>query len=444
MKPAGLRGESMRSKIRPVLLAAFFGAASVCSLPLEAGDWPQWRGPHFNGVSDAKNVPVEWSKDQNVAWRLQLPGRAGATPAIWGDRIFLTSTSGDDLLLMCVGTDGKEQWKKVVGRGNETARGDEGDTTSPSPATDGKHVWAFMGNGDLACYTVDGQEVWRTNLQERFGKFDIQFGMSTTPVLHDGRLFFQIIHGSMRAEVNEEPAYVVALDAATGDTVWQTPRQTGAVQENRHSYASAILYDFDGVTQLITHGSDYTIAYDLNGKELWRLGNYNPRNAPGFNPYYRFVASPGIGPGIVVCPTAKGGPVFAVRPDARGNVTLDAEPVLWSLDRGTPDVPTPLVHDGLVYLCGETGILQCVDAKTGESYYTERTNNKRHRASPVYADGHVYLTNRDGKVTVVKAGKTFEVVAENDTNEQQSATPVILDGTIYLRTFDALWAIRGK
>ncbi len=136
--------------------------------------------------------------------------------------------------------------------------------------------------------------------------------------------------------------------------------------------------------------------------------------------------------------------MFAVRPDARGKIGLDDKPVLWSLDKGTPDVPTPLVHDGLVYLCGESGILQCVDAKTGESYYLERTNNKRHRASPVCADGHVYLTNRDGKVTVVKAGKEFEVVAENDTGEQQSATPVISNGTIYLRTFDALWAIRKK
>jgi len=422
-----------------------------------ADNWPQWRGPYFNGVSDEQNVPVEWGVQdgdgaakpdpammKNVAWRLSLPGRAGATPAVWDDRIFLTSVDGDDLLLLCVGTDGKERWRQVVGSGNKAARDDEGDSASPSPCTDGKHVWSFMGTGDLGCYTVDGKKVWHIDLQERFGEFDIQFGMSSTPVLHDGRLLIQLIHGSMQNEAAGEPALVAALDAATGKTLWETPRKVGAVAESRHSYASAILYDFDGLTQLITHGGDYTIAYDpATGKEIWRLGSYNPKDSPSYNAFLRFVASPGIGPGIVVCPTAKRGPVYAIRPDAKGKVPLDGDAVLWSLDKGTPDVPTPLVYDGLVYLCDENGVLRCVDAKTGEEYYMERTHGVKHRASPVYADGHIYLTARDGRITVVKAGKEFEIVAQNDTDEDQAATPVISNGTIYLRTFNALWAIRN-
>lgn len=429
-----------------LILVAAFAATPAGSATLSANDWPQWRGPHFNGVTNVKDAPVEWSKEKNVAWRLPLPGSAGATPVISKDRIFLTSVDGEDLLLICVGTDGKERWRQIVGRGNKEARGDEGNSASPSPVTDGQHVWSFMGSGDLGCYTVEGQKVWNFNLQERFGKFDIQFGMSTTPVLHNGRLFFQLIHGSMSRENAAEPAIVVALDAATGETIWNVPRKTGAVQENKHSYASAILYDYDGLTLLITHGSDYTIAYDpQDGKEVWRLGNYNPQSSPGFNPYLRFVASPGVGPGIVVCPTAKRGGVYAIRPDAKGNISLDDKAVLWTLDKGTPDVPTPLVHDGLVYLCDEVGVLRCVDAKTGEVYYQEATHGRqRHRASPVYADGHVYLTARDGRVTVVKSGRQFEIVAQNDTGEDQTATPVFSDGTIYLRTFDALWAIRNK
>lgn len=424
-------------------------AAVVCLLALSASataeNWPQWRGPDFNGVSHEKNIPVEWSKDKNVAWRLPLPGSAGATPVVWDDRIFLTSVDGEELLLICIGTDGKEQWRRVVGFGNQTARGDEGNSASPSPCTDGKHVWSFMGSGDLGCYTVDGEPVWHINLQERFGEFDIQFGMSSTPVLHDGKLLIQLIHGSMQDESKGELAIVAALDAATGKTLWKTPRKTGAVAESRHSYASGVLYDFDGLTQFITHGGDYTVAYDPeSGKEIWRLGSYNPMDSPDYNAFLRFVSSPGIGPGVVVCPTAKNGATYAVRPDRKGSLAVDGEAVLWSMKRGTPDVPTPLVYDGLVYLCDENGILQCVDAMTGERHYQERTHGVKHRASPIYADGHVYLTARDGRITVVKAGTKFERVAQNDTDEDQAATPVVSNGTIYLRTFEALWAIRKE
>lgn len=430
----------------PVALAA--SLISLCaSAPARAENWPQWRGPRHDGTSSETSLPTEWGKDKNVAWRLPLPGPAGATPVVWGDNVFLTTADGDELVLLCVGTDGKPRWRQVVGQGNQTAREDEGNSASPSPCTDGRHVWSFMGTGDLGCYTVDGEEVWRLDLQDRFGKFDIQFGMSSTPVLHDGLLLLQLIHGSMHDPAAGEQAIVAALNAATGETVWQKPRKTDAVGESRHSYASAVLYDYGGLTLLITHGGDYTVAYDpKTGKEAWRVGSFN--GAPGtpeFNPFLRFVASPGVGPGIVVCPTAKRGPIYAIRPDAKGKVSLDGKEILWSLDKGTPDVPTPLIHDGLVYLLGEDGVLRVCDAKTGETYYQERTHRGRHRASPVYADGHVYLTARDdGRVTVVKTGKKLEVVARNDTGEQQAATPVISNGTIYLRTFNALWAIRNK
>jgi len=428
---------------RRILLFASL-AASLLAAPAPAENWPQWRGPRHDAVSNETGIPTEWGKDKNVAWRLPLPGQAGATPVVWGENIFLTTVDGDELALICIGIDGKQRWRQVVAQGNSTARGDEGNSASPSPCTDGKHVWSFMGTGDLACYKVDGTEVWKTDLQDRFGKFDIQFGMSSTPVLHDGKLLLQLIHGSMQDKDAGEPAVVAALDAATGATLWEVPRKTQATDESRHSYASAVLYDFDGLTRLITHGGDYTIAYDPEtGKEAWRLGSFNPHDSPSYNAYLRFVSSPGVGPGIVVCPTAKRGPTYAIRPDAKGVVSLDDKKnVLWSLDKGTPDVPTPLIHDGLVYLCDEGGILRVVDAKSGETYYQERTHSQRHRASPIFADGHVYLTARDGRITVVKAGKTFEIVAQNDTGEQQSASPVISDGTLYLRTFDALWAIR--
>lgn len=364
---------------------------------------------------------------------------------VWDDRIFVTSVDGQDLVLICLDTDGKPQWQQVIGQGNKDVRGDEGNSASPSPITDGTHVWTFWATGHLACFTVSGQPVWATNLQDRYGSFNIAFGMSSTPVLHDGRLFLQLIHGDGKPETQE--AIVVAIDAATGKDIWKTDRVTGAARENEHSYASPILYNFGGLAYLVTHGADYTIAYNLNdGSERWRLGGLNPHDDPErrYHPTLRFVASPGVADGIVVCPTAKKGPVFAVKAKLTGNLTNKPEALHWQLQKNTPDVPTPLIYGDLVYLCREDGKLQVVERDTGEEVYVTRTHDNRHRASPVYADGHVYLTARDGKVTVVKAGREFEMVAQNDTQEPMSATPVIANGTIYLRTFNALWAIRNS
>ena len=426
--------------LRPFVLTVGLIAAGMHSAL--ADNWPQWRGPHFDGISQETHLPTVWSATQNVAWKLQLPGAAGATPVTWGDDIFLTSADGQDLLIMCIGTDGKERWRDVLASGNQSARNDEGNSASPSPCTDGTHVWVFMGTGDLACYTMKGQKVWAVNLQQRFGNFDIQFGMASTPVLYKGNILLALIHGDGKSDTHE--AVVASLDGLTGNTLWQSPRVTGSYAENEHSYASPVLYDFDGLSLLITHGADHTIAYDPDsGKEVWRLGGLNPQDDPArqYHTTLRFVASPGIAPGIVLCPTAKNGPLFAIRPDRKGNLTHAARALLWKLEKNTPDVPTPLIHDGLAYLCRENGVLQVHDAKTGAEIYAERTHNQRHRASPVFADGHLYLTARDGKVTVVKAGKTFEIVAQNDTGEDQSATPVISNGAIYLRTFQSLYKI---
>ena len=411
-----------------------------------ADNWPSWRGPTSNGICLETDLPIEWGPEKNVAWRVALPGPAGATPVIWDDQVFLTAIEGDSLLLMCFGTDGKEQWRREVGRGNKNVRVDEGNSASPSPVTDGKHVWSLMGTGHLACFDLSGTPVWHVDLQQRYGDFDIAFGMSSTPVLHDGRLFLQLIHGDGKSETHE--ALTVGLEANTGKELWKSDRVTQASNENEHSYASPMLYDFGGVSFLITHGADYTVAHSLDdGKELWRLGGLNPHDDPSrrYHPTLRFVASPAAAEGIIVCPTAKNGPVFAIRPDQSGDLTNSEEAVLWSRDKNTPDVPSPLIHGDLVYLCRENGMLLCLDQKTGEEVYHERTNNGRHRASPVLADGHIYLTARDnGTITVVKTGRKFEIVAQNKTNEVMSSSPAVSNGTIYLRTFDALWAIRKK
>lgn len=406
---------------------------------LLADNWPQWRGAKGDGVSTEKNIPSEWDKASNVAWKLDLPGAAGSTPAIWNDKIFVTSVDGDDLLLICVSTTGKKLWSAKLGEGNRNVRTDEGNTASPSPATDGKYVWATMANGITACYSVDGKEVWKFDLQERYGKFKIQFGMTATPVLHNGKLYVQLIHGEGRAQTQE--AIVVCLDAVTGKEVWEIDRVTGASKENEHSYASPMIYKDAAHEYLITHGGDYAIAHQLgDGKEIWRCC-LNPQGEK-YHPTLRFVSSPLATEGMIIVPSAKNGPVVSVKPDSKGDVSNKTEAFIWKHDRGTPDVPSPLYHDGLVYLCRENGNLVCVDAKSGEKLYEERTVRDRHRASPVYADGKIYLTARNGTVTVVKAGREFEVISKNDLGEPTTASPAISNGTIYIRTFKALYAIR--
>ena len=180
----------------------------------------------------------------------------------------------------------------------------------------------------------------------------------------------------------------------------------------------------------------------VDGGEIWRCGGLNLKDR--YNPSLRFVASPVAVPGLIVVPSAKNGPVLGLKPNAKGDITSTDEGHLWRLDDNTPDVPSPLIHDGLVYLCRENGVLICIDAQTGEEIYQQRTHNNRHRASPVYADGKVYLTSRDGLVTVVKAGRKFEILAQNNINETIASSPAISNGTIYLRSYQALYAIRSS
>jgi len=426
-------------------IAVFISAclASAAAPRCRAENWPQWRGQRGDGISSEKNVPIRWSKTENVLWRLPLPGPAGATPVVWGERIFLTSVAGpekSDLVLMCVGTDGKPQWQQTVARGSKDVRVDEGNFASPSPSTDGKHVWAFFGTGDLACFTVDGKEVWKFNVQERYGKFNIQFGMASTPVLDRGRLYLQLIHGDGNPQTRE--ARVVCLDAPTGEEIWEVERPSDGRRECEHSYASPVLYRDAERSFLVTHGADYVVAHDLaDGRELWRCGDLNP---PGkYNDTLRFVASPVAVPGLIVVPSAKRLGMLGMKPDGRGDLTDDLSATHWRWTNNTTDVPSPLVVDDLLYVCKEDGFFVVAEAKTGKILFSEPTTRDRHRASPVYADGHVYLTARNGTVTVAKAGRTFEVVAKNELGESTSASPVISNGRLYLRTFDALYAI-GK
>jgi outer membrane protein assembly factor BamB len=416
------------------------GFCLCLGVPTHAENWPQWRGPRNDGVSAETGLPAEFSESKNCIWKLPMPGMSGATPCVWGDRIFLTS--GDDkdqLVALSVSTDGKELWRKVLAKGGGKARGDEGNGSSASPSTDGKHVWFFVGTGDLACFDFAGNEVWKFNLQDRYGKFRIQFGMHSTPASFQGKLYIQLLHDGGQN--------VICLDAATGKEAWKVDRPSDGRAECLHSYASPFVWtDGKDAAYLVSHGNDYAVAHELkDGKEIWRIGDLNAK--AHYNPTLRFVASPLCTPSLIVVPSAKNGPVVAVKPSARGKVNAGSEYEVWRRPNGTPDVPSPLVHDGIVYLARENGFLECMDAESGKDLYVpQRLHNSRYRASPLVADGKVYLAARDGVVTTVKAGRTFESLAENRLapGEEITASPFTADGRLYIRGFKNLYAFGTK
>jgi len=354
-------------------------------------------------------------------------------------------------MLLCIeAADGRIRWKQRVTGGNTDARSGEGNSASPSPSTDGKHVWVFFGTGVLACYTVDGDEVWACDVNDRFGRIDIQFGMTSTPVLDGDALYLQLIHGAMKLDDQTRTGKVVKLDALTGRTVWEVDRVTDAQFECKHSYASPVLYRHDGREFLVVHGADCTTGHALaDGRELWRFGGLNgptPTNPKPFDNTFRFVASPGVAAGTIVIPTAKGGPTVALRvnDELTGDCTAKAGVVRW-VNPLTPDVSIPVIDDGLVYLLHKDGKLQCVDLETGKDVYLRRTHTGQHRTSPLLLEGRLWFGSNDGWVTIVEAGREFELLDSIDLDgEAVTASPIVADGTLYVRSYEALYAIRNK
>jgi outer membrane protein assembly factor BamB len=424
--------------MRNIILActALLSAAGM----VIADNWPQWRGPTNDGISAATGLPTEWSESQNIAWTLKMPGKGGCTPAVWGDRIFVTSADGNEIVVMCVSTAGKELWRQPLGHGDRAFMRGEGNNASPSPATDGQHVYAFAGTGDMACFDFDGKEVWKFNVQERYGKYGAQHGLHNTPLLEGDRLYVEYFSAGP-----QKHAYVLALDKATGKEIWKVERKSDGYAENLDSYTSPVIWRKGKDAYLITHGNDYAIAHSLDdGSEIWRVGGLNPKEK--YNATLRFVASPLATSDLIVIPSAKDHGVVGLKPDARGLIMPGNSSELWRLPKSTPDVPSPLLYDGLVYLCRENGRLGliCLDAKTGEQKYSAPLHGAVYRASPVEAGGLIYLTARDGVVTVVKAGPKFEKVAENSLPDDIAGSPAISNGRIYLRGWKTLYAIGSK
>jgi len=360
-----------------------------------------------------------------------MPAWTGATPIVWGERIFLNVAEGDKIQLWCVDRgNGKPIWKQPLSTGNVKMR--KQNMSSPSPVTDGKSVWAMTGTGIFKAFDFDGKELWSRDIQKDYGRFGLNHGYGSSPMLHEGFLYVQVLHGMQ----TDDPSYVLKIDKASGKTMWRVERPTRAVQESPDSYTTPMLAKVGKGFELIISGGDAVTGHDLaTGKEMWRGEGFN-RDA---NPAYRVIASPLVYGDLVVTPT-RIRPLQAFRAGGKGDVTGN---VVWKFDNG-PDVPTPVTDGSLFYSINDRGICWALKLQTGEEVYGgKRIKTGTYSASPVLADGKIYITSEDGVTTVLKAGPNFEVLAENSIDEYVLSSVAVSEGQIFLRGDKHLYCI-GK
>jgi outer membrane protein assembly factor BamB len=414
-----------RLGILVVILLSFVAA--------HADNWPQWRGPNLNGVSNEKNLPLKWSTEDNIAWKLAMPSWSGSTPIIWSDRIFLNVADGENLFLWCVDKlKGEVLWKQSLGGGNVKMR--KQNMSSPSPVTDGKSVYVMTGTGILKGFDFSGKELWSRDIQKDYGRFGLNWGYASSPLLFEDSLYVQVLHGMK----TDDPSYVMRIDKHTGKTVWKVDRPTNAIRESPDSYTTPALLRYGKTAEIVITGGDCVTGHDpATGKELWRANGLNPDN----NPSYRIIASPIVFDDIIYAPT-RVRPLLALKAGGRGDVTTSH--LLWSTMNG-PDVPTPVTDGKYFYVVNDRGIVWCLDARTGaEVYGQQRIKPATYSGSPVLADGRIYVTNEDGLTTVIAAGPKFEVLAENPLNDYCLSSPAISDGQIFIRTAQNLYCIGKK
>lgn len=426
-------------RVVPVIVALLATAAATSTFAA----WPQWRGPLNTGMA-LGDAPLRWDDTRNVRWRLAIPGRGHSTPVMAGNRLFLTTAvptgrvtrppnrsraggGADDGLehrfeVLAVDRDrGTVVWQRTaaVATPHEGYHRLYGSYASNSPVTDGSRVFAFFGSRGLFAYDLDGTLLW----QKDFGvqmRMDQAFGEGTPLALHDGRLLLHFDH--------LDTGFMVMLDPATGREIWRTART------EPYNWAGPYVATHDGRRQIILSGLTVR-GYDFEtGKQLWEAA--------------------GLGENTIPQPVQHGDLVFAmsghtvnrlmaIRLGRTGTLT-GTDAIVWSTTRGTSYTPSPLLHDGRLYVLTDSGLFSSLDAATGRPLHqmARMPNPYNFKASPVGANGKIYLASEEGDVVVVGMGDTFEVLAVNTmANQSLIASPIIVDGDIYLRSRTHLFRI---
>jgi len=407
--------------------AAFdFAQARQAPPLLAAEDWPQFRGPTGQGHSTEAGLPLEWTETQNIAWKVPISG-GWSSPVIAGGRVWVTAVNatrnkrGEDsvISLRLIGLDaasGREVVNAEVFKiDNPEAINIKNSRASPTPIVDGDRVYVHFGADGTAALTTAGQLLWSTRL-----RYDAQHGNGGSPVLYRDLLI-------INCDGWGDDAYVVALDTKTGKSRWRTSRRRPWSQ----AYSTPLVIRVGDEDQVVSVGAYRTVAYEpLTGKEIWRVS---------YGEGFSNVPRPVFGQGLVFIATGFQEPaLMAVRADGRGDVTRTH--VVWMLTRGAPYTPSPLLVGDELYYLSDTGVLSCVDAKTGKMIWQQRLGGN-YSASPVFADGRIYALSEEGMTTVFTPGKTFQKLATNRLDGTTLASIAISDRSLFIRTDTHLYRI---
>jgi len=418
--------------------------AALCT-PALAENWSNWRGPNYDGSTGETNLPTDFSQTKNVKWKTAMPGPSAGTPIIHGDRVFVSAGVPDskDLMALCLDRKtGKVLWQHVVAKGYQN--NNKTNYASPSPVTDGKHVFFLYGNGHLAAFTVDGQRAWAMDLQEDFGAFTYQWTYSASPALLWGKLYVQVLQRDEPVHGKGKPgqdSYILALEPATGKVIYKHVRPSNAQKESLESYATPIPVESGGRRQFLIAGGDVLTGHDPDtGNELWRWGTYNPEHREA---WWRLVPSPVVGSGVALVCAPKRAPVYAIN--------LDDASVAWVSDDRSPvtsDVPTPLFYQGKFFVLSDVRkMLSRVDPKSGEVEWSiELPGFHKWRASPTGADGRIYVMNHNALVLIIDPadGRIINKIQMGERADDNIRSSISVSrGNLFIRTNDSLYCI-GK
>ena len=420
-----------------------------------ADNWPGWRGPHANGVTSETNLPERWSQSESIAWQAPLRGAGVSSPIVFGDRVFVTSqegtgvrrsgnhpslvqgpeaaSSGERTLTGARQSDttrfivtafdrvsGRRLWEYVVDAdGALPPTHDKHNLASPSPVADGQRVYAWFGTGQIVALDTSGKLAWQRHLATEYGPFDINWGHSSSPALYKDAVILVCYQPS--------GAYLLSLDAKTGKTKWKQDRGKDVI-----SYSTPVVLQGPRGPEVVINTSEGVEAHDPDtGARLWHFAESSRFPIP--------VASPHQGT-LYLTRGYRSGPYMAIKAGGRGEVSKTH--LAWHVPTGAPYVPSLVHYNGLMYMAGENGVVNVVDAATGDRVYQERVGGI-FTASPVAGDGKVYLLSETGETVVLQAGRTPKVLARNTVDGHFVASPAIAGGRLFLRADDRLIAI-GK
>jgi len=417
---------------------------------IRAENWPHWRGPDFNGSTTEEKLPDHFSKTEGVKWVAALPGPSAATPIIWQDHVFVSSTDLKTKSLYALALDrrtGKVLWDQEVSPA--FAQDDMSNFASPSPTTDGKLVYFQYGNGELVAFDFAGKKVWSRNLQQDYGQFAYQWTYGASATLHDGRLYIQVlqrdvpVHGRGRKD-GPGDSYLLALEPKTGKELWKQVRPSDAKQESHEAYSTPIPFASGGREELLVAGGDCLTGHDpKTGAELWRWGTWNPTRIT----HWRLVTSPVAGGGVVLACAPKGSPIYAIKPGGKG--TLDDSWIAWKSGgrEVSSDVCTPLFYRGKFYvLNGDRKTIARVEPATGKVDWVGELGTRINiEGSPTGADGKIYFQNFRGDVFVVAAGDEFKLLHTipmgDDGDDQVRSVVAVSQGNLFIRTGGKLYCV---